>query len=396
MGFSRRMDAFGEEIFAALNERKLALERSGRRLWNLSVGTPDFPPSEAVREALREAAADPASWKYTLRDTPEMLQAVCDYYQRRYGVAVTPDRVCSCAGSQEGMGHLGLMLCDPGDTVLLPAPCYPAFLAGARMAEAVPVFYPLSEATGYLPDPDTIPEDAARRAKYMIVSLPSNPTGSVGTAENYRRLIDFARRHDIVLIHDNAYSGIVFDGLEGGSFLQHEGAWEVGAEFFSLSKSFNLTGARISFLIGNPALVAGFRKLRSQYDFGMFLPVQRAAAEALRTPREALRAQCERYRERRDALCDGLTAIGWPVRRSRGSMFVWAPIPEKWQGGSSMDFCLALMERSGVLCTPGESFYDPADPHALTEGRRHVRFALVLPPEEIRAAVASIAASGMV
>ncbi|MBR4458956.1 MAG: aminotransferase class I/II-fold pyridoxal phosphate-dependent enzyme [Clostridia bacterium] len=395
MHFAKRMDRFGEEIFAALNERRIALAASGKKLWNLSVGTPDFAPSEAVRDALRESAADPASWKYTLRDTPEMLGAVCAYYEKRYGVTVTPDEVCSCAGSQEGMGHLGLLLCDPGDTVLLPAPCYPAFLAGVNMAEAVPYFYPLSEENGYLPDPDGIPPEVAEKAKYMIVSLPSNPTGSVGTRENYERLIAFARRWDITLIHDNAYSDIVFDGREGGSFLAVDGAREVGAEFFSLSKSFNLTGARISFLIGRKDIVAGFRKLRTQYDFGMFLPVQRAAVEALKTPREVLRAQCARYQARRDALCDGLTAIGWPVRRSEGSMFVWAKIPGARQG-SSMDFCMALMERSGVICTPGESFFDPRDEANALNGRTHVRFALVLPPEEIREAVAAISASGMV
>lgn len=393
MAFSRRMAYFGEEIFAALNERKLALEKSGRKLWNLSVGTPDFPPPEAVREALRQSAAEPESWKYSLRDTPEMLEAVCAYYEKRYGVAITPEEVCSCPGSQEGMGHLGLLLCDEGDTVLLPAPCYPAFLAGVRMAGAVPRFYPLNERNHYLPDPDDIPEEDARRAKYMIVSLPSNPTGSVGTDECYRRLIAFARQWGITLIHDNAYSDIVFDGREGGSFLRWEGAREVGAEFFSLSKSFNLTGARISFLIGRKDLVAGFRRLRTQYDFGMFLPIQKAAVEALKTPRAALREQCARYQARRDSLCDGLTAIGWPVRRSEGSMFVWARIPGGWEG-DSMGFCMALMERSGVICTPGESFYDGSGD--TRPGRDHVRFALVLPPEEIREAVASIAASGMV
>ncbi len=385
MPFSRRLERFGDEVFGALNEKRLELERQGRTLYNLSIGTPDFAPSEAVRRALAEAALEPANWKYALRDTPEMLQAVVDYYRRRFGVALTQDMICSCYGSQEGIGHLGLVLCDPGDTVLLPNPYYPVFMAGALMAEAEPFFYPMTAETGFLPRVADIPAEVADRAKYMLVSLPSNPTGSVGTEENYREIIAFARAHDLLIVHDNAYSDIIFDGLQGGSFLAHPGAAEVGVEFFSLSKSFNLTGARISFLIGRPDVVAAFRKLRSQIDFGMFLPLQKAAVAALSTPREELLAQCGRYEERRDALCDGLTAIGWPVPRNRGSMFVWAAIPPHYK--SSMAFCLDLIQRAGVICTPGASF------GPLGEG--YVRFALVLPPKDIARAAAAIRDSGI-
>ena len=385
MRLSRRMDRFGAEVFGALNERRLALEAQGKHLFNLSIGTPDFIPSENVRRVLSEAAMDPENWKYALRDTPDMLQAVVDYYRRRFGVAVTPDMICSCYGSQEGIGHIGLCLCDEGDTVLLPTPCYPVFMAGALMAGAEPWYYPLTKENGFLPKVADIPEEVADRAKYMIVSLPANPTGSVGTPALYRELIDFARKHEIVLIHDNAYSDIIFDGAEGGSFLAYEGARDVGAEFFSLSKSFNLTGARISFLIGRPDVVAAFRKLRSQIDFGMFLPLQKAAVAALQEPREQVRAQCETYQARRDALCGGMNAIGWPVPKNGGSMFVWAPIPAHYAG--SMQFCLDLIDRAGVICTPGASF------GPLGEG--YVRFALVLPPEEIAKAVRAIDQSGI-
>ena len=385
MDFSKRMERFGDEIFADMNRRRTLLEAQGRTLFNLFVGTPDFPVSERVRRVFCEAAADPENWKYSLRDTPEMLRAVCDYYASRYGVAITQDMVCSCAGSQEGIGHIALALCDEGDTVLLPTPCYPVFIAGAQMAGARIAYYPLNEGNGFLPDVDGIPAEDARRAKYMIVSLPSNPAGSVGTPEVYRKIIDFARRNDVLIVHDNAYSDIIFDGAEGGSFLAFPGAAEVGVEFFSLSKSFNLTGARISFCIGRPDVVAAFRRLRGQYDFGMFLPTQAAAIEALRTPRAETLAQCAAYQARRDALCGGLNEIGWPVRLSRGSMFVWAKIPDGWP--DSMTFCMALMERAGVVCTPGSSF-GPS-------GEGYVRFALVLPPDRIRAAVEAIRRSGI-
>ena len=281
MEFSKRMQLFGDEIFAALNEKKVALEAAGRTIYNLSVGTPDFAPAPHIMEALVSAAQDPENWKYSLRDLPEMLDAVCSYYKRRFGVEISPCQVASCNGSQEGCGHIGMVLCDEGDTVLLPNPCYPVFIAGAKLAGAEPYFYPLVKEHGFLPYVAGIPEDVARRAKYMIVSLPANPVGSVGTPELYAEIVAFAKKYDILIIHDNAYSDIIFDGAVGHSFFNTPGAMDVGVEFFSLSKSFDVTGARVSFLVGRPDVVAAFRRLRGQIDFGMFLPVQKAAIAAL-------------------------------------------------------------------------------------------------------------------
>ena len=383
MHFSKRMDRFQDEVFASLNEKKLEMEKEGRTLYNLSIGTPDFEPALSIRKALSDAALDPEHWKYALRDTPERLEAVCDYYARRFSVHITPDMIASCYGSQEGIGHIGMVLCDEGDPVLLPSPCYPVFIAGAKMAGAAIHYYPLAEEKGFLPDLSVIPKDVADSARFMIISLPSNPTGSVGTPEFYREAIQFAKDHDLIIIHDNAYSDIIYDGVVGGSFLNYEGASDVGVEFFSLSKSFNLTGVRISFLIGRPDIVAAFRKLRGQIDFGMFLPAQKAAIAALHQPFEDVKQQCRLYQERRDALCDGLTRIGWPTPRPRGSMFVWTRVP--LEGKRSMDFCMELMTKTGVICTPGSSF-GPA-------GEGYVRFALVLPPEKIREAVEAIAES---
>ena len=385
MEFSKRMKLFGDEIFAALNEKKVALEAEGRTIYNLSVGTPDFAPAPHIRQALLNAAQDPENWKYSLRDLPEMLQAVCSYYKRRFGVEIAPDQVASCNGSQEGCGHIGMVLCDEGDTVLLPNPCYPVFIAGAKLAGAEPYYYPLVKEHGFLPYVAGIPEDVARRAKYMIVSLPANPVGSVGNPALYEELVAFAKKYDILIIHDNAYSDIIFDGAEGHSFFNTPGAMDVGVEFFSLSKSFDVTGARISFLVGRPDVVAAFRRLRGQIDFGMFLPIQKAAIAALTGPLDMVKDQCAVYQQRRDALCGGLRSIGWNVPDSHGSMFVWAPIPERYT--SSMDFCMDLVEKSGVLCTPGSSF------GPLGEG--YVRFALTMPAERIAEAVRSIRDSGI-
>ena len=385
MEFSKRMQLFGDEIFAALNEKKVALEAAGRTIYNLSVGTPDFAPAPHIMEALVSAAQDPENWKYSLRDLPEMLDAVCSYYKRRFGVEISPCQVASCNGSQEGCGHIGMVLCDEGDTVLLPNPCYPVFIAGAKLAGAEPYFYPLVKEHGFLPYVAGIPEDVARRAKYMIVSLPANPVGSVGTPELYAEIVAFAKKYDILIIHDNAYSDIIFDGAVGHSFFNTPGAMDVGVEFFSLSKSFDVTGARISFLVGRPDVVAAFRRLRGQIDFGMFLPVQKAAIAALTGPLDRVKEQCAVYQQRRDALCGGLRSIGWDVPDSHGSMFVWAPIPPKYT--SSMDFCMDLVEKSGVLCTPGSSF-GPA-------GEGYVRFALTMPAAQIDQAVQAIRDSGI-
>ena len=378
MQASQRLDRFGAEVFASLNNKLLALKAQGKTIYNMSVGTPDFKPYDHVVEALTQAAQDPEMWKYALRDLPELKQAVCDYYERRFGVSgITPSMVQSCNGTQEGVGHLGLALLDPGDTILVPDPCYPVFEAGAKIADAKLEYYPLVAEHNYLPYVAGIDPAVADRAKYMIVSLPANPVGSVGTPEVYEEIIAFAREHDLLIVHDNAYSDIVFDGEPGGSFLQYPGALEVGVEFFSLSKSFNVTGARIGFLVGREDVVSAFAKLRGQIDFGMFFPIQKAAIACLNGPRDEVEAQRLKYQERRDALCDGLEGLGWERPNAHGSMFVWAKLP----GGrtDSMAFCEELMEKAGVVVTPGASF-GPS-------GEGHVRMALVLPPDQIALAV---------
>lgn len=386
MQASQRLDRFGAEVFASLNNKLLALKAQGKTIYNMSVGTPDFKPYDHVVEALTQAVQDPEMWKYALRDLPELKQAVCDYYERRFGVSgITPSMVQSCNGTQEGVGHLGLALLDPGDTILVPDPCYPVFEAGAKIADAKLEYYPLVAEHNYLPYVAGIDPEVADRAKYMIVSLPANPVGSVGTPEVYEEIIAFAREHDLLIVHDNAYSDIVFDGEPGGSFLQYPGALEVGVEFFSLSKSFNVTGARIGFLVGREDVVSAFAKLRSQIDFGMFFPIQKAAIACLNGPRDEVEAQRLKYQERRDALCDGLEDLGWERPNAHGSMFVWAKLP----GGrtDSMAFCEELMEKAGVVVTPGASF-GPS-------GEGHVRMALVLPPDQIALAVEAIREAGL-
>lgn len=365
--YAKRLDSFQAGIFAILNEKKDELVRQGREVFNLSVGTPDFKPAPHVMEAFYKACQDPENYKYSLVDIPELLQAVVGHYERRYGVHIEPEEIMSVNGSQEGIAHIALALCDAGDVVLVPNPGYPIFSIGPFLCGAEPVTYDLKPENHYMPDFSAIPADVAKKAKFMIVSYPLNPVCAAADDTVYEELIHFAKENDIIVLHDNAYSDIIYDGRKGGSFLHYEGAKDVGVEFYSLSKSYNLTGARISFVIGNKEIIQKFKTVRSQIDYGVFKPVQYGAIAALEGPQDAVLAQCEEYERRNKALCGGLRSIGWNVPDSEGTMFVWAPIPEGYT--SSEEFCMDLVEKTGVLCTPGSSF------GSLGEG--YVRFALV-------------------
>lgn len=383
--FASRMDAFQPGIFSVLNDKKNQRLQEGKPVWNLSVGTPDFEPDLHVIRAMEEAVKVPFNYTYALTDLPELTQAVQGWYLRRYGVSLTPDEITSVNGSQEGLTHIGWALCDPGDIVLVPNPGYPIFEIGPKLCGAEMVYYDLVEENGYLPDLSAIPEETARKTKAMVVSYPANPVCKAAPRSFYEELVAFAQKYNIIIIHDNAYSEIVYDGREGISFLSIPGAKEVGVEFNSLSKSYCLTGARISFVLGNREIVRKFTTLRSQIDYGIFRPVQLAGIAALNGPQDGVEWRRKEYQRRRDALCGGFRSIGWNVPDSEGSMFVWAPLPKGYT--NSVDFCFELVERTGLLCTPGSSF------GPLGEG--HVRFALVLPPEEIEQIIRAVDESGI-
>ena len=383
--FASRMDSFQPGIFNVMDEKKKELLAQGREVFNLSVGTPDFHPEEFVINALIEAAKDPNNFKYSLGDLPELTQAVQGWYARRYGVKLAEDEIMSVYGSQEGLTHIGLTLCDPGDVVLVPNPGYPIFEIGPFLCGADIRYYDLLEENNFLPDLEAIPEETAKACKMMVVSYPANPIGKTAPRSFYEKLVAFAKKYDIVIVHDNAYSEIIYDGREGISFLSIPGAKEVGVEYNSLSKTYNLTGARVSFVLGNRDVVAKFKTLRSQIDYGIFLPIQHAAIAALNGPQEGVERQRAEYQRRRDALCGGFREIGWNVPDSEGSMFVWAPIPAKWEG-DDVKFCFELLEKTGLICTPGSAFGP--------NGRGYIRMALVLPVEEIHRIIEAVQKSG--
>ena len=385
MQFLKAGEPAESNIFNQLDERKRALLQSGKDVINLSIGTPDFQPDSHVMEAVSRAALDPEQYKYSLNETRALLDAVQDWYKRRYDVTLADDEIMAVCGSQEGIAHVCFPFAGPNDLILAPDPGYPIFSFGPLMAGATVALYPLKEENNWLLDFADIPEDIADRAKAMVVSYPNNPTTAVADRAFYERLVTFAREHNIIVLHDNAYSDLMLNGKQGLSFLSIPGAKEVGIEFNSLSKTYNLTGMRVSFALGNREVIERFRAFRSQIDYGMFYPIQAGAVAALTGPQDIVRRNREGYMARRDALCGGLRSIGWDVPDAQGTMFVWAKIPARF--ASSVDFVLELMEKTGVICVPGSSFG--------AHGEGYVRFALVVPPERMEEAVRRIDESGI-
>jgi LL-diaminopimelate aminotransferase len=385
MNFSKRMDGFNSAIFAILENKKNELLSKGREVFDFGTGTPDIPPAPHVIKAMEEAVGIPANYKYAIKDLPELTEAVIHWYSARYGVQLEKDQIMSLAGSQDGLAHISLTLADPGDTVMVPDPGYPIFSVGPSLACANIYKMPLLKENEYVIDLDAIDPSVAHAAKLMVVSYPNNPVTAVAPTSFYEKLVWFAKKYDIVVVHDNAYSELVFDGKTGGSFLSFPGAKEVGVEFNSLSKSYNMTGSRISFALGNRKIIEQLRALKSHLDYGIFLPVQKAAIAALTGPQDWLRTTVETYEKRRNFMVEGFNNAGWHMEKPPATMFVWAPIPEGFS--SSMDFTLGLLDRTGIITVPGSSFG--------TRGEGYVRMALVQPVERIGRAIELIRESNI-
>jgi len=385
MELSVKMKQLSSSVFVVLANKRDELIGRGTQVFDLSVGTPDLPPPDHAMEALAEAALDPENYKYAIRDSGELIEAVQGWYARRYGVGLIQEEICALLGSQDGLAHLPLTLLNPGDVAIVPDPGYPIFSNGPAMAAARLYRTPLTAQNGYLPDLEAIPADVAHQAKLMTLSYPMNPLGKLAPQSFFEKAIWFARKYDLVILHDNAYSEITYDGAACGSFLSVRGADEVGVEFNSLSKSYNMTGARISFALGNRSIVGALRDLKSHCDYGVFLPVQKAAAAILNGPQDCLRSLRKTYQERRDALIRGLREAGWYVTPPEATMFVWAKLPDDYPDSTA--FCMELAERTGVILTPGLSF-GPG-------GEGYVRIALVRSAQDIETACRRIAESGM-
>ncbi len=384
MRFAKRMEQFEEGIFSKLLEiKKMKLEQ-GEAVIDLSVGSPNVPPAKHIVDALCAAAADEGNYVYAINDRRAMLAAVSAWYKNRYGVILDPDsEICSLLGTQEGFAYLSMTIADEGDVVLVPDPCYPVFTDGPRLAGARLYYMPQKKENGYLVQLRDIPEEIARKAKMMIVSYPNNPTTAMAPDCFYTDLIAFAKQYDIMVLHDNAYSELVFDNKSCGSFLAFPGAKEVGVEFNSLSKTYALAGARIGFCLGNAEVVSRLKKIKSNYAYGMFLPLQKAAISAITGDQGCVADTRLSYERRRNVLCDGLCALGWHMDRPEATMFVWAAIPRHY--GSSEQFAMDMLDKAGVMLTPGSAF-GPS-------GEGYVRMALVQEEEVLAQAVERIGAS---
>ena len=384
MKSAERMKYFRPSVFSRLDEEKRRLQEKGEKIIDFSIGSPDIAPAPHIMEALLKAAEDPANYRYAIHDLPRLQQAITDWYRRRYDVELDPcSEVITLQGSQEALANIALTLCDPGDIVLVPDPYYPIFAQGPKLAGADVRFMPMKEENDFLIRFDEISEEVAKKAVLMIVSYPNNPTGAVADDRFYTELIAFAKRWDIAVLHDNAYSELVFDGKRGKSFLSYPGAKDVGVELNSFSKTYGMAGARLGVCVGNRELIAGYHRLKSNMDYGIFLPVQQAGIAALEADQNCVETTRKAYEHRRDLLVRRFGEAGWVIRPSAATMFVWARIPDAF--ADSEQFALSLLAECGIVVTPGTEFG--------AEGRRHVRIALVISDEQIEEAAQRLARS---
>jgi LL-diaminopimelate aminotransferase len=377
--FSKRASSFKTLIFSELAAYKQAKQLDGVSLIDLSVGSPDFGPPSFIIESLAMSVRDPFQYGYTLQGSPTFNQAVAHYY-KKFNVDLNPDtEVIQVNGSQEGLVHLPMIYAEEGDLILVPDPGYTAYEAGVLMAGAEIYPMPLKEEADFLPDLSAIPEDVANRAKMMILNFPGNPVPALATEAFFKEAIGFAKKYNIIIVHDFAYCELVFDQHQPISFLSIEGAKEVGVEFNSLSKSFNMAGCRIGYVAGNSEVIQALGRLKSNLDYGIFAPIEQAAILALLYGEAFAEENRRLYQNRRDALINGLREAGWDVNPPKASMFVWARIPEGW---TSKTIAFSLIDKAGVVVTPGNAFG--------AHGEGFVRIALVQPEEVLLEACARI------
>lgn len=368
-------------LFATIDKMKQEAIAKGVDLIDLSIGDPDIPTPSHIVDALKRASENPIHHRYpSYEGMLSFRQAVARWYERRFGVSLDPQtEIISLIGSKEGIGHIPLAFVNPGDVVLVSSPGYPVYPVSTLFAGGEPYLMPLLEERDFLPDLDSIPEDIRKRAKMMFINYPNNPTSACAADGFFKKVIDFADRNNIIVCHDAAYSEIYFDNKRPKSFLEFDGAKQVGMEFHSLSKTYNMTGWRLGFAVGNKDVIFGLGKIKTNLDSGVFQAIQEAGIIALDTEDSRLAEIRDVYQQRRDALCDGLKTIGLEFRRPEATFYVWVKVPK---GYDSTSFVAFLLERCGVLCTPGVGFGSP--------GEGYIRFALTQPVQRIKEAVERI------
>ena len=378
MRTAKRIEKLPPYLFAEIDAKVAQAEARGADIISFGVGDPDLPSPPHVVEALAAAARDPVTHRYpSYTGMPEFRESIAGWYGRRFAVDLDPDeQVQPLVGSKEGIFHLPIAFVDPGDVALVPDPGYPVYETGTILAGGDAHLMPLAEDNGFMPDLDAIPQDTLARATVLWLNYPSNPTAATTDQAFFERAVDFCRANDLLLAHDAAYTEITFDGYVAPSVLQIDGAMECAIEFHSLSKTYNMTGWRIGWVAGAPRAIEAIKRLKTNVDSGIFDAVQRAGIAALDGPQDHLKETLERYRERRDLLCDGLKSIGLIVEPPRGSIYVWAPVPE---GHTSESFTTLLLEQADIVVAPGTG-YGPS-------GEGFVRFSLTLADDRVEQGV---------
>ncbi len=380
----RRIERMPPYVFAIVNDLKMKARRRGEDIIDLGMGNPDQGTPKHIVDKLIEAAQNPKNHRYSAsKGIPKLRSAITDWYREKYQVELDPEtEAIATIGSKEGISHLGLTLFGPGDTVLVPNPTYPIHAYSVIIANGDVRHVPL------MPDMDFFEElrkaymQTWPRPKAMIISFPHNPTTQVVDLGFFEKIVAFAKENNVMVIHDLAYAELVFDGYTAPSFLQVPGAMDVGVEFVSLSKTYNMPGWRVGFAVGNNKIIGALTRMKSYLDYGMFQPIQIAAIIALKGPQDCVQEIVELYRCRRDTLCDGLNRIGWEMEKPKATMFVWARIPEKFRAMKSLEFSKLLLEKARVAVSPGIGFGEYGD--------EYVRFALVENEHRTRQAVKGI------
>jgi len=380
--YAERINSLPPYLFAEIDREKREAENRGVDIIDMGVGDPDLPTPSHIVDALCKAAAEPANHRYpTYEGMFAFREAVADWYRRRKHVSLDPDsEVLTLIGSKEGIAHSTFAFLNTGNIALVPDPAYPVYKNAVIMADSIPFSMPLMEENGFKPDFERIDERIAKHAKLMFLNYPNNPTAATADEEFFKEVVDFAYEHDIIVLHDNPYSELTFDGYEAPSFLRVNGAKEVGIEFNSLSKTYNMTGWRIGFAVGNPEILNGLRLVKTNIDSGTFQAIQAAGIAALTGSQDCIRANLAMYRARRDALVAGLKSAGIEASKPKATFYLWVRVPD---GYSSMQFSMFLLERAGVVVTPGVGFGE--------YGEGFVRFSLCLDIERIKEACERIA-----
>ena len=370
---SDKLKSLPPYLFARIKKIKDEVRSKGVDVIDLDMGNPDKPsPAHVVDRLCDTIRNHPNTHRYPqAKGMPKLRKEICDWYLNRFSVQLDPNKqALVLVGSKEGVAHLSMAYLNPGDIALVPDPSYPAHFNGVYLACGTPYIMPLLEKNNYLPDLDAIPEEIAKKAKIMFLCFPNNPTTAVIEDETFfKRVVEFAKKNDIIIVHDFPYSEIVFDGYKAPSFLQTPGAIDVGVELHSFSKTYNMAGWRLGFVVGNPEIIANLEKFKSFVDYGVFTPIQLAGVAALSGSQDCVEEMRKTYQSRRDLMIDGMQKLGWTVKKPKATMYLWAQLPEKYKEMSSMDFCEFLLRETGISISPGTGFGK--------YGEGYVRIALV-------------------